>query len=165
MGSVYNGHKKQIYHIRQKHSSQSTESLRWATIIQSAQLLINVNPQRYWACICCSDLMIFEGCDNWLDHQGAIRDIANRVRATDEGGRGGISRIKLDSSWRKDWNIFLHRSAFDRTVCLSEFHINVLMEIEDDATESMEVLQLKLGQPTRVTDVLGIDHDQRASRW
>ena len=70
-------------------------------------------------------------------------------------GGGGISRIKLYSSWRKDWNIFLHRSAFDRTVFLSEFHINVLMEIEGDDTESMEVLQLKLGQPTRVTDVLG----------
>ena len=66
-------------------------------IIQSVQLLMNANPQRYWAYICCSDLMIFEGCDKWLDHQGAIRDIANRVIATDAGG---ISRIKLYSSCR-----------------------------------------------------------------
>ena len=57
----------------------------WAPIAHYCRLLINVVPQRYRARICCSDLMIFEGCDNWLDHQGAIADIANRVRATDPG--------------------------------------------------------------------------------
>ena len=80
----------------------------WAPITHYCRLLINVVPQRYRARICCSDLMIFEGCDNWLDHQGAIADIANRVRATDP--REEQDGISLSSIIRHPTN--------DNFVCL-----------------------------------------------